>query len=97
MTQVDRALPQGTTGEKMRVLRVRRLIGDLADRVPDRERARRLEADLNDAWLCLQLARVSDDPALSLSRARAYTRLLYELLKAAEVRGDGGQPGPTEW
>ena len=92
MTRIDRGLPSGRAGEKGRVLRARRLFSDLAGRVPDRERACRLEADLNDAWLCLQLARVSDDPALALARQRAYASLLSEALAAAGTPGVPGLP-----
>ena len=87
MTRIDRGMPQGGAEQKGRVLRARRLFSDLAGRVPDRARACRLEADLNDAWLCLQLAQVSDDPELVQARHRAYASLLSEALEAAEPRG----------
>ena len=77
------------TAEKQRVLRARGVFHDLARRVPDPDRARRLEAALNDAWLCLQLARVADDRALAQAKRRTCASLLGEVLDAAEPRRPG--------
>lgn len=75
--------------EKWHVLRARRLIGDIAGQVPDSGRARRLEADLNDAWLRLQLALVADDPVVAQAQRQACERLV-----STALRGAGPKRGP---
>jgi hypothetical protein len=89
MTPYTPGLPFGGATEKRRVLLARGVFREIAGRVPDPERARRLEAALNDAWLCLQLARVADDRALALAKRRTCARLLGEVLDAATLPGPG--------
>ncbi len=60
----------------------RRRVRDLAGQVADPVRARRLEAELNDAWLRLQFARLTDDPV----RVRAERAVCERLVREAEVR-----------
>lgn len=72
---------------KGRIQRARRVFGDLAGRVPDPAEARRLEAELNDAWLRLQFALVAGDPRLVRSARQTYARLLDE----ARRRGGEGR------
>ena len=86
MTHSTPGLPFGGTAEKRRILLARGVFRTIADQVPDPDRARRLESALNDAWLCLQLARVADDGALALAKRRTWARLLGEVLDAAEPR-----------
>ncbi|EYD76940.1 hypothetical protein Rumeso_01462 [Rubellimicrobium mesophilum DSM 19309] len=93
----SRKLPVEAAAEKRRILLARGLFRHLAGRVPDAARGRRLEARLNDAWLCLQLARVADDPALALAQRQAWASLLGEVLDAAEPCGSpkGERAGRT--
>ena len=72
--------------EKRHVLRARRLIGDIAGQVPDSGRARRLEADLNDAWLRLQLALVADDPVVAQAQRQACERLVSAALQGGRAK-----------
>jgi len=88
MTEESGAPTDDGGAEKRRVLRARHLISDLAGRMRETEQAHRIEADLNDAWLRLQLAQVMNDPALARRQQRAYEILLDEALeKVAPKRG----------
>ena len=89
MTEDSRAPSDNGEAEKRRVMQARRLISDLAARAGAGEQARRMEADLNDAWLRLQLAHVMDDPALARQQRQAYESLLDEALAKAS-----SEPGP---
>src|SRR5690349_13659182 len=73
--------PADDGAEKRRVLRARHLIGDLAARMGEAGRARQVEADLNDAWLRLQLAQVMNDPALARRQQAVCESLLDEALE----------------
>jgi hypothetical protein len=86
MTDQIRSSPGGGAAEKLRVLRARSLFGDLAGRMADRDRARHLEAELNDAWLGLQLALVTDDPSLAQAQRRACAVLMDEALDGSGPR-----------
>ena len=77
--------PSDEVAGKRRVLRARSLFGDLAARVADPVLARRMEADLNDAWLRVQFALVTGDPA----RVQAERQALGGLLKEARRRAGG--------
>lgn len=77
-------LPPGLRGVgKSRIQRARRVFGDLARRMPDPAQAQRVEAELNDAWLRLQFAIVTGDPALAQAERRAYARLLEDARRRA--------------
>ncbi len=79
------SLPPGRPGAgKSRIQRARRVFGDLAGRVPDPAEARRLEAELNDAWLRLQFALVAGDPRLAQAERQAYARVLEEARRSAK-------------
>ncbi|WP_210528747.1 hypothetical protein [Rubellimicrobium arenae] len=67
---------------KRRILRIRSMFGGLAARIADPAQARRVEAELNDAWLRLQFARVANDP----DRVLAERRVCVSLLEQARQR-----------
>jgi len=92
MTEHIRALAEDGGAEKRRILRARHLISDLAGRMGEAGQARQVEADLNDAWLRLQLAQVMNDPSLAQRQRRAYESLLDEALEKAtpEPRPEDG-------
>jgi hypothetical protein len=78
------SLPPGRPGAgKSRIQRARRVFGGLAGRVPDPAEARRLEAELNDAWLRLQFALVAGDPRLAQAERQAYAQVLEEARRSA--------------
>ena len=83
MNQDPRISSNDGGAEKRRVLRARHLISDLAGRMGEAGEARRAEADLNDAWLRLQLAQVMNDAALARLQQQAYESLLDEVLDKA--------------
>ncbi len=64
------------------ILRTRSLFGALAGRTSDPERARRIEAELNDAWLRLQFALVTNNPVLERVERRTCAALLDEARQA---------------
>jgi hypothetical protein len=84
-----RLLEEAATG-KIRVLRARSVICDLVSRIGDPKLARRIEAELNDAWLRLQLALVAGDPVLVRDERRSCAELLVEARQRAQVSGTGG-------
>jgi hypothetical protein len=91
MTQDTRTSTDDGGAEKRRVLRARNLISNLAGRMGEAGEARQAEADLNDAWLRLQLAQVMNDPRLARRQRRAYETLVDEVLDKA-----GREPRPEE-
>ncbi len=64
-------------------------VRDLVAAVADPARARRIEAELNDAWLRLQFARMTDDPARIEAERATCERLLRE------AQGDGAARRPS--
>ena len=72
-----------TAAGKARILKARSLFSDFASRTADPERARRIEAELNDAWLRLQFAIVTGNPGLELAERRICSALLDEVRRGA--------------
>lgn len=75
--------PGDGAADKRHVLDVRRAICALVARIGDPAIARRIEAELNDAWLRLQFARVAGDPVLAQAERRACATLLLEARRRA--------------
>ncbi|HVG46733.1 MAG TPA: hypothetical protein VM899_01145 [Rubellimicrobium sp.] len=88
MTEEHRIPTHDSGAEKRRVLRARHLISDLAGRMGEADQARQVEANLNDAWLRLQLAQVMNDPGLARRQQRAYESLVDEALEKATPEHD---------
>lgn len=91
MTRCNGRLSFDGSEEKCRILRARSLFEDLAGRIRDPDQARRLEAELNNAWLQLQFALVTGNAEVEQSRRRACLDLIAEARQAA--RG-GRDPAP---
>jgi hypothetical protein len=83
--------------DKARILRTRELAAALARRIPDRGAARALEQRLNSAYLVLQLATLSEDPAMAQGCRRDCAALVLALARAARAAQDAGAaPGCGE-
>ncbi|TNC48499.1 hypothetical protein FHG66_14200 [Rubellimicrobium rubrum] len=72
---------------KARILKARSLFCDMASRMADPVRARCIEAELNDAWLRLQFAIVTDDLGLEQSERRLCLTLLDEVRRGHAAKG----------
>jgi hypothetical protein len=86
-----RLLDMGMPG-KAGVKAARARVSALAARVPDPDKANRIEAGLNDAWLRLQLARLTGDLARIRAERLACERLLSEAAKAEDEGAGKGRP-----
>jgi hypothetical protein len=81
--------------DKKRILRTRYLAGELARGVRDRAAAKTLVQKLNNAYLVLQLATLSDDPAMAKNCRGECVALVLSLDRARGAEQGSELPSPA--